>query len=191
MEQLNSNEMVVWDRVTRLFHWCFASTILGAWVSAELNYMEIHYLLGYLLTLLLAIRIPWGFIGGHYSRFRHFIYSPSETWSYIQSSFRGEPKHYTGHNPAGAAMVYVLLLTGLTLVLTGHINLASIEFEGPLVSLINPISDDTSEINYEIHELASNLICLLVPLHIAGALVASYQHKENLIKAMITGIKRV
>lgn len=97
--------------------------------------------------------------------------------------------HYVGHNPLGAAMVYMLLLSAMTLLLTGHINLASIEFEGPFVSLINPISDDASELAYEIHEFASDLIGLLIPLHIAGAITASIQHKENLIKAMITGTK--
>jgi cytochrome b len=41
----------------------------------------------------------------------------------------------------------------------------------------------------ELHEVSSNIMLLLIVLHIAGVIVASRLHDEHLVKAMITGKK--
>jgi len=43
----------------------------------------------------------------------------------------------------------------------------------------------------EVHELFANFMLLLIVLHVAGVLYSSHADKDNLVKAMITGRKRV
>ena len=50
-------------------------------------------------------------------------------------------------------------------------------------------SGEREEFWEELHEFFAQLTPLFVFIHIAGAIVASLAHRENLIKAMITGTK--
>ena len=42
----------------------------------------------------------------------------------------------------------------------------------------------------EVHEVFANLTVGLIVFHVIGVLVASFEHRENLVKSMITGWKR-
>ena len=103
--------------------------------------------------------------------------------------FTGHPKHYLGHNPAGALMVFTLLCIMVALLATGLAALAAIDFEGPLLFIANSVSDETSYALRSLHELLANIALTLVVLHIFGAILGSIQHRENLVKAMFTGKK--
>ena len=68
----------VWDLPTRAFHWVLAACVLASLSSAWIggNAMVWHLRFGYVVFALLLFRLLWGFVGGHWSRFATFAYSP-------------------------------------------------------------------------------------------------------------------
>ena len=43
----------------------------------------------------------------------------------------------------------------------------------------------------EVHEAFANLTVGLIVFHVLGVLISSFEHRENLVKSMITGQKRL
>ena len=103
------NSVKVWDPFVRVFHWVLVLAIISQLVTAELD-KTVHFYTGYFITLWLILRIVWGFIGSKYARFSDFIYPPSDIFGYLKGLIHRKPKQYLGHNPAGGAMVIVLLV---------------------------------------------------------------------------------
>lgn len=181
--------MKVWDLFVRVFHWSLALGFTTAFISGEVGASELHVLAGYFICVLLVSRMYWGFKGSEYARFRSFVFSVAETRAYFRGMFTGHPQHYFGHNPAGALMVFALFGLLLLILLSGLLTLAAIDYEGPLLFLANRVSDETSYAFSGIHEFLPIIGLALVVLHFLGVAVGSIQHKENLVRAMLTGKK--
>lgn len=166
--------ILVWDIPTRVFHWLLVLSFGGAYLTAESErYRDIHVALGYTLLGLIGFRLLWGFFGTRYARFRSFLFKPGEVMAYVQSLLKGKPAHYVGHNPAGSVAIWLLLGLGILTGATG-------------VMLFQDIGGEALE---ELHEFASNAMLAIVVIHIAGVVVSSVLHRENLVRAMITGFK--
>lgn len=174
MEHDMSQRILIWDLPTRIFHWVLALSFAGAFLTAETErYRDLHLSLGYLMLGLIAFRLIWGFVGSRYARFSSFTFRPSEVIDYLKSLLQRSPQHYLGHNPAGALAIFLLI--GLTL-LTG----------GSGVLLYFEVGGEAFE---EVHEVFANGMLAVVCIHIAGVIVSSLLHGENLVRSMITGHK--
>ena len=184
-----STYLKVWDLPIRLFHWLLVFAIVLAYVSAKYHVGKLHALTGYGLCVLLLLRVFWGLVGSRYARFKSFMFSPVETMAYLSGMLNGKPRHYLGHNPAGALMVIALLLLLALIVSTGLMTLALIDFSGPLLAVTRHFDDQSSYVFRHVHEFLVNTGLVLVLLHLLGVLFGSIQHRENLVRAMITGKK--
>ena len=197
MQQTKTNQVeadefatvTVWDRFLRFFHWTLVLCFATAFISGEARASAIHVMVGYVLCVLLAARVYWGFKGSEYARFRAFIFPIGEAFAYLRSMLKGNPKHYYGHNPAGALMVFTMFGLLAVIFASGLLTLGTIDFEGPLVFLANRVSDNASYMFRHLHEFLPPVALGLVLLHLLGVLVGSIQHKENLVRAMFTGKK--
>lgn len=165
----------VWDPLVRLFHWTLAVAFATAWATAD-ELQRLHELAGYLIVALLVARVLWGFIGETHARFRDFVRRPAVVARYLVDELRGRAARFIGHNPAGGAMVIAMLVVlGLT------------AGTGILMSTAGPVAGEWLE---EVHEFCAGLALFMVVLHVAGVIWSSALHHENLVKAMVTGMKR-
>ena len=177
----------VWDPLVRIFHWTLVLSFAVAWVSAD-EFDTLHFWAGYTIAALVAFRVVWGVIGTRHARFTDFIYRFSTIKSYLIDLAALRPKHYLGHNPAGGLMVVILLLSLGLLTFTGMASVA-IDGIGPLAGTwVESISGHWME---DVHEAVANLVLAFVLFHIAGVLVSSLVHGENLVRAMINGKKEI
>ena len=190
---LDANGMrPVWDGFVRLFHWLLVAGVATLVASAHFGQQEIHMALGIAVLALIAARVVWGFVARNpFSRFASFAVSPFEAARYLGEIVRGHPRAYLGHNPAGGWMVFALIGLLSALALTGLALQATVEFEGPFVELLRGLDDEAVREIGIAHRIFVNGLYLLVPLHLAGIALASVQHRENLVLAMITGKKRI
>lgn len=170
-----NQRILVWDLPTRIFHWSLALSFAGAFLTADSEYWRgVHVLLGYVMLALLAFRLVWGFVGSRYARFGQFLPRPSAVVGYVRGLVRGRPPHYTGHNPLGAIAILLLLGLGLASGVSGWM-------------YYQEIGGEWLE---ELHETLANAMLAVVVVHVLGVLFSSLVHRENLVRAMLTGRKR-
>lgn len=187
--QSTAEEIKVWDLAVRLFHWVLASCFLVAYVTED-DYMTLHSYAGYTITGLLLFRLIWGFTGPRHARFSDFACAPRQIISYLIEVVRFRAERFIGHNPAGGAMVFALLASLGVTVVSGLIVFGVEQASGPLAGLMVRAPFVIGKRAEDVHEFFANLTLVLVILHLAGVALASLQHRENLVYAMINGRKQ-
>lgn len=176
----------VWDLPVRIFHWLLVAGFFVAYFTED-ELLNIHVWAGYLVLTLIAFRLIWGFVGNRYARFSSFLCNPIQSWSYLTKALNFSAKRYIGHNPAGSAMIVMLLISLLITVLSGLVVYAADQNLGPLAGYVSSRQEKIWE---ECHEIAANFSLLLVIVHVLGVMFESVAHNENLVKSMWNGYKR-
>ena len=165
----------VWDPFVRIFHWSLVLSFIAAWASAR-SFDDLHQWAGYCAGALVLMRLVWGFLGTPYARFSQFVRHPSLVRGYLLDIATGREARYIGHNPAGGAMVLALMAA-----------MAATAFSGWMMTTDTYFGVDWVETP---HSLSAHGLLLLVLTHLAGVALASFRHRENLVRAMLTGEKR-
>jgi cytochrome b len=178
----------VWDLPTRIFHWALAALVLAQWCSAEWNLlsMDWHFRLGYALLALVLFRIAWGFVGSDSARFWRFLAGPTRVADYAASLARRAPSAQPGHNPLGGWAVVAMLLVLLAQSVTGLFSTDDISLYGPLAERV---SADLAEQMTSIHKSLTDVLVILIGLHLAAVAWYALWKRDGLVPAMVNGRK--
>ncbi len=177
----------IWDLPTRLFHWLLAACVIGLVVTGNVggNAMVWHFRLGYGVLTLLLFRLLWGFVGGHWSRWRHFAFGPGQLIGYLRAA--GRPQRWVGHNPIGSWSVLWMLLWLCLQVSTGLVSDDEIANAGPLTAWV---SGATISAATAWHKGWGKLVLIaLVLVHVAAIVWYPVRRSEALLPAMLHGDK--
>jgi cytochrome b len=179
----------VWDLPTRVFHWALVACVLGLAITsyAPGSWIDWHARLGYAVLALLLFRIVWGFVGGRWSRFASFLYSPRTVMDYLRG--KSHPDHLIGHNPLGAFSVFAMLAFLAAQVGTGLVSDDEIAFTGPLNRFV--ASSKGLAATWYHKQIGQWVLLALVLLHVAAILYYLWKKKDNLAGAMVHGDKAV
>lgn len=167
---------LVWDLPTRLSHWLMASTLIGAFALALVtkksgDVFPVHMLLGAIATLLVLLRVVWGFAGSTYARFRSFVYGPRAITRYFRGLVSRSRERWVGHNPGSSAAIFgmlgLLLATGVT----------------------GALAATAPSWVRELHPILAYVLIGVAAAHILGVLLHTFSHRENIILSMVDGRK--
>lgn len=185
---MQQHSVRIWDLPTRLFHWALTASVVGLVITAKVggNAMEWHFRLGYCVLALLVFRMAWGLIGGRWSRFTSFVYSPARVLRYLRGS-GSQSEDSIGHNPLGALSVFALLGVLLAQVGTGLLSDDEIAFAGPLTRFVsNAVVGQATGYHKEIGQY---LVLGLVGLHLLAILFYVLVRRQRLVRPMLQGDK--
>ena len=169
------DKVLIWDLPVRIGHWLLVGAFALAWITGDSEeWRLVHAFAGGTVVGVVLFRLLWGFVGTRHARFASFVRGPQAVFDYVRGLLRGAESNYAGHNAAGGWAIVALLGLGLS---TGA--------GGWLV-----YQDLGGEWLEEAHEaLASGMLAVAV-VHVAGVVVSSLAHRENLVRTMMTGFKR-
>lgn len=190
----------VWDRVIRIGHWVLATAVAISLITRG-EPESLHRLAGYVIVGWIVVRLFWGVAGPPHARFDRFLTAPGDAVAYVVDLVRGRARRHVGHSPAGGWMVVALLIalsgsaaTGLAMEnkVAPPALLAPLlgEEGGERAGVIGDEAEGGESPWEDAHEAFANLVLGLVIVHVLGVALASFAHRENLVRAMVDGRKR-
>lgn len=166
----------VTDAATRMFHWLFALSFLGAYLTSDgERWRHIHITLGYTMIGLLAARLFWGLIGPKRSRLSALVQKAKAISPWLRQCRSASSWHTMNwqlpQQALTAMLVMVLLFATIPLVLSGY--LTDIDFAGEFME--------------ELHEWMGNFYLMTVLAHIGLLMIFSVLRRKNLASPMLSG----
>lgn len=169
------DKVLIWDWPVRIGHWLLVGAFALAWITGESEeWRLVHALAGGTVVGVILFRLPWGLVGTRHARFASFVRGPQAALDYVLGLPRGDASQYAGHNAAGGWAIVALLTLGLLTGASGWLT----------------YQDMGGEWLEEVHEALATGMLAVAAVHVAGVVVSSLAHRENLLRSMLTGLKQ-
>lgn len=168
------------DAPTRMFHWLFALSFVGAYLTADgEHWRALHVTLGYATAGLLAFRIVYGLVGPRQARlsllWRRLAGTPDWLRSVARSGSLRTIPWRQGQNLAMALVVVALLAIVVPLTISGY---------GSYNDWGDALGGDWLE---EVHEFFGEALLAIVLVHLALIAGLSVLRRKNQALHMLTG----
>lgn len=162
------------DLFVRLFHWANAALLAAIWLWLD-GGDDPHAWAGYAVGALAVSRVVWGFVGGRYARFSHFLPPPGVLLSRLCAFQWRVGKAGAGDLPSPFRGLMILLLLGLLLlcVLTGWMQTTDRWWGEAWVQ--------------ELHEYASTALMIAAGMHVLAVLAIQRLTGRKLLRLITTG----
>ena len=182
-DQEKDNQVKVWDLSLRVFHFILIILIIGSYISAKLDLLNIHQYFGVSILGLIFFRILWGFIGSYYSKFESF--NISIKGALTQFSKKNQNKSIRTPLGSFSTLTFIIVLIGLSI--SGLFSSDDVLYDAPLAHLAS---------NYvylwtDIHNLLHFFLYFLVGTHILAILYYQIIKKHKIIQRMTDGYTRI
>jgi cytochrome b len=179
----------VWDLPTRLFHWLLVAALITQVITGKIGGAALawHLRIGYCVFGLILFRLVWGFVGGHWSRFKSFSYGPGSVVRYLRNQPAPNDLFHVGHNPLGSASVFAMLLMLALQVATGLVADDEISTTGPLNRYVSNAFGLSATAWHKGPGIG--LIVLLVVLHVGAIVFYRLRKGQDLVGPMVNGDK--
>lgn len=175
----------IWSFAARFSHLALILSFALAYVFSEFDdLVYFHAAFGVIFGVAIVFRIVWGFVGTKYSKFSDFKFQG--LISYF-GSFLGKKERFIGHNPASSIAIIMILALGFVCVLSGLVLYGLDKNSGIFAFLYDSYAK--FEFTKSIHELSANTLLFVAIIHICGALIDKFIHKNDSVNSMITGYK--
>jgi len=183
-------DVKVWDVGVRVFHWAITLLFVFQIATGKAGgtWMKWHVYAGYAVLVLLVFRILWGFAGGTHARFASFLKGPLAALHFARRLFSREAVPQLGHNPLGGWMVLAMIAAFVFQAATGLCANDGVDTEGPFAARVGL---DGSDYLSRLHRVNLWILVALATMHVAAVLFHWLVKKEDLIVAMVSGVKRV
>ena len=182
-DQEKDNQVKVWDLSLRVFHFILIILIIGSYISAKLDMLNIHQYFGVSILGLIFFRILWGFVGSYYSKFESF--NISIKGALTQFSKKNQNKSIRTPLGSFSTLTFIIVLIGLSI--SGLFSSDDVLYDAPLAHLAS---------NYvylwtDIHNLLHFFLYFLVGTHILAILYYQIIKKRKIIQRMTDGYTRI
>ena len=170
-----SARVLVWDAPVRVFHWLMVLSFAGAYLTAESErWRLVHVTLGYTMAGLVAFRILWGLVGTRHARFASFVRGPGGGGALPRARCCAAGPSTTPATTRPARWPSSPCWGW---------RWRSPRRAGP------PTTTSAATGSRRCTRRRPTAMLAVVGVHVAGVLLGSWLHRENLVGAMVTGRK--